>query len=232
MRRRIEAFATLVAVGAGAAALAASAHAARVVNGDFERGNLSGWDKVGFPQPTPPGRWLIFDEPFGGSPIRALPRGGPPVPEPPQGRFGAITDQNEVSSQFLSQVVKLKAGRKHRLSFRLAYANRNTGKPRARGVTAGFITPNDFDLDHDNQQFRMDVMRPGAQIRSTDGDDVLKRVYRTEAGDPNRRGWRKVTADLTRFAGQRVRLRFAVAVTEAQLHAGIDAVKIKTRRQG
>lgn len=46
---------------------------------------------------------------------------------------------------------------------------------------------------------------------------------------PGRLCYRAVKADLSDYAGDRVRLRFAVVVTEAVLNVGIDAVKIKTK---
>jgi hypothetical protein len=72
-------------------------------------------------------------------------------------------------------------------------------------------------------------MKPGAPIKSLKDKHVLDRVYRTDRGDANRRNYRTIKADLTDYAGDRVRLRFAVVVTEAVLNVGIDAVKIKTK---
>ena len=228
-RRLVSATLTLAALGLG---VATPADAASVTNGDFERGNLSGWEKRYFPdQEAPFGIWRAYTGPyFEAAPVRGP---APAVPAPPQGEFGAITEQEEVSSQILSQVVRLKADRRHKLRFKLAYSNQNDGamKPRRRGMS-GFITPRTLGLNVPNQQFRMDVMKAGAPIRSVDRDHVLKRVYRTDVGDPKKRGYRTISAGLTRFAGQSVRLRFAVAVTQAPLHAAIDAVKVKTRRLG
>ena len=99
----------------------------------------------------------------------------------------------------------------------------------------GFFTPNHFRFGkaaRSNQQFRMDVMRLGANIKSLKDKDVLEEVYVTERGDARRRVYRTVTANLTDLAGKTVRLRFAVVVTEAQLNVGVDAVKVKTKPQG
>ena len=218
---------TIVAAAAlaGLGVSAAGASAARVANGDFERGNLSGWQK----DFSEAGGWFIYDGPFG--PLRGP---TPEVPAPPQGDFGAITSQGNPSRMFLSQVVDLKPGKKHKLKFKLAYNNRNTGKARLRGpkVSPGFWTPRHFRFGkaaRPNQQFRMDVMKPGAPIKSLKSKHVLDRVYRTDRGDRNRRPYRAVKADLSDYAGDRVRLRFAVVVTEAVLNVGIDAVKIKTK---
>jgi len=219
---------TIVAAAAlaGLGISAAGASAARVANGDFERGNLSGWQK----DFSEAGGWFVYDGPFG--PLRGP---APLVPAPPQGEFGAISAQGEPSRMILSQVVDLQSGKKHKLKFKLAYDNRNTGAPRdrlRRGISSGFFTPKSFRFGmaaRPNQQFRMDVMKPGAPIKSLKNKHVLDRVYRTDRGDPNRRNFRTIKADLTDFAGDRVRLRFAVVVTEAELNVGIDAVKIKTK---
>ena len=218
---------TIVAAAAlaGLGVSAASASAARVANGDFERGNLSGWQKD-FSEGA---GWFIYDGPFG--PLRGP--APPRFPGPPQGEFGAITDQGNPSRMILSQVVDLQPGKKHKLKFKLAYNNTATGKPRLRrGGFAGFFTPKSLKFNkaaRPNQQFRMDVMKPGAPIKSLKNKHVLDRVYRTDRGDRNRRPYRAVKADLSDYAGDRVRLRFAVVVTEAVLNVGIDAVKIKTK---
>ncbi len=218
---------TIVAAAAlaGLGISAAGASAARVVNGDFERGNLSGWQK----DFAGPGGWFAYEGVF--TPLRGPVVGS--VPAPPQGEFGAISNQGMPSRMILSQVVDLKPGKKHKLKFKLAYNNTNTGGPRLRrGAFEGFFTPKSFKFGmaaRPNQQFRMDVMKPGAPIKSLKDKHVLDRVYRTDRGDPNRRNYRTIKADLTDYAGDKVRLRFAVAVTEAVLNVGIDAVKIKTK---
>ena len=225
-RRAARALATATGLAVMAAASVTPAQAARVANGDFERGNLSGWEKDYFPPNDPPiGVWHVYDEPFV-SPLRAA-RGAVLVPAPPQGEFGAITEQGEESVQILSQVVSLKPNRRHKLRFQLAYFNNNGGSGRGG---SGFITPDSLTLAQENQQFRMDVVKPDAGIRAM-GGAILDSVYRTRVGDRNRKGYGAVAANLTPYAGEQVRLRFAVAVTQAQLNVGIDAVKIKTRRQ-
>jgi hypothetical protein len=188
------------------------AGAAKVKNGGFEAGNLGGWQKTYYPSPADPaGAWNIYGEIMRGM-----------LPSPPQGDFAAITSQGDPSAQILSQVVKLRDNRRHKLSFQLAYINSNEA----------FHTPASLAVAGDNQQFRMDVMKAGAPIRSVKGKHVLERVYRTDEGDPNLRDYGRVTANLTPYAGEEVRLRFAVVVTESVLNAGIDAVKIRTKPAG
>jgi hypothetical protein len=228
----IAALCAAAALGFGATA----ASAAEVENGNFESDNLNGWQEDFFG----PGEWFTYEGPYFGlrSPrfAEVTARRGPvpSVPAPPQGQFGAISDQGSPSAMFMSQVVKLERRMKHKLRFKLAYSNQATGAPRGMGFQ-GFHTPKSFRFGkaaRPNQQFRMDVMKPGAAIRSLKKNAVLDRVYRTERGDPNRRGFRTITADLSEYAGDRVRLRFAVVVTEAPLHVGIDAVKIRSKDAG
>ena len=209
-----------------AALTAVAAIAAGVKNHGFESGHLNGWQKDRFPAAEPHGNWITYDGPFSQPKTRG---DAPSVPAPPEGDFGALTIQDNPSAVFLSQVVDLAPGKHHELSFKLAYFN-DYGPPRRLDPPPNFITPNTFRTAGkiQNQQFRMDVMKPGAKIKSLRSNQVLKRVYRTEEDDRNKRGFRKITANLTPFAGKEVRLRFAVAVTQNVLNVAIDDVKVET----
>ena len=209
-------------------ALAAGpASAANVKNHGFESGELNGWEKDFFHAGEDvTGAWFTYDGPF--TPVK--PRGGDPViAAPPEGEFGAVTDQINRSAMFISQVVDLAPGKHHELSFKLAY-DTDTTKMRRLDPEPPFVTPNSwrFTGKVENEQFRMDVMKPGARIKSLRRNQILKKVYRTDAGDPAHRGFRKITANLTPFAGKEVRLRFGVVVTERPLNVAIDDVKVKT----
>ncbi len=211
----IAALGAIVALALGTA----TANAATVENGNFETGDLEGWK-------------TDFFGAFEWAPYPLLRGDG--VPPPPQGQVGVLSDQGDPSAGFLSQVVKLERGMRHKLKFKLAYDNQNTGGPVPvrRGSFPGFRTPKHFRFgkdDRPNQQFRMDVMKPDAPIRSLKAEHVLEEVYITERGDPNHRNYRTISENLTEHAGDKVRLRFAVAVTEAQLNVGIDSVKIRSK---
>jgi len=119
-------------------------------------------------------------------------------------------------------VVKLRPRSRHRLRFQLAYQNAEPDKP-------NFVTPPTLGLGVPNQQVRVDVLKAGAPVRSVQRRHVLDRVFRTESGDPDVRAYRAVKANLTPFAGRKIRLRFAVVVNLAPIRVGIDAVKIKTK---
>jgi hypothetical protein len=219
MIRRGARTATLCALAALAIGTG-TANAATVENGNFETGDLEGWKTDSFGS----GGWGVY----------SVARLGPPIPVPPQGASAALSGQGDPSAAMLSQVVKLERGKRHKLKFKLAYDNENTGKPRLRGFFPGFRTPNHFRFSTaaPNQQFRMDVMKPNAPIKSLKSKHILERVYITERGDSNHRDYFTVKENLTQHAGERVRLRFAFAVTEAPLTVGVDAVKIRTRPAG
>jgi hypothetical protein len=213
---------------AGLGVIATTASAAKVKNGKFESDDLHGWDKDFFG----PGAWLTYEGEFEGGIKTRGPSPAEPLPAPPQGQFGAVSNQLNPSAAFLSQVVKLERGKTHKLKFKLAYVNRNFGKVMRGDFPPGFHTPRHFRFSKaasPNQQFRMDVMKPGAPIKSLKNKNVLKSVYITERGDPNRRNYRTISENLTKYAGDKVRLRFAVVVTEAPLNVGLDAIKIKSK---
>jgi hypothetical protein len=222
MKRTITALTALTALAA-ALALAATAQAAPVKNGNFERGNLRGWQKNLLPN-SECGYWGVYRGEWQppGIPVRGD-IGEPEIPRPPQGKWAAVAFQPSCpSAQILSQVVKLKKKQKHRLSFRLAYDN----------LDEDFFTPDTFALGPAaNQQVRVDVMKAKAPIRSFRPNHILKRVFRTNRGDRRVRSYRRVTANLNRFAGKKVKLRFAVAVNQNPIVVGLDAVKIKSKKK-
>lgn len=192
--------------------------AADFVNGDFESGSLSGWHVH---RVTEAGNWFAYkgtDAPIGShrKPPAAL------VQAPPQGSFAAVTDEANPDTLILYQDVSVGAAASH-LSL-LAYYN--SYKPIA------VPTPDTLSIDGEalggqpNQQFRIDVMRPEAPLESLDPADVLLTVFQTRSGAPVSMLPTRLTADLTPFAGQTVRLRIANAVHEEVFNAGVDAVSL------
>lgn len=206
------------------------AEAAQVLNGDFEIGTLRGWHVQGS---TGAGNWFSYsgtDAPIG----RRRPNPADPVQSPPQGTFAAVADQANPDTLVLYQDIALEAGLEHRLGL-LAYYD--SYKPIA------VPTPDTLSVDDEvlrlpngkfqkNQQFRIDVMRPEAPLESLDPVDILRPVFATKPGDPLRMRPRMLTANLSAFAGQTVRIRIVVAVREEVLNAGVDAVSITTSAPG
>jgi hypothetical protein len=203
----------LALLAASAALLAApgAARAAIVTNGDFETGNLSGWQA----DTTPGSLWTVYSG-------TVLPAFGTDwaVPAPPQGTRAAITAQGDESRQILYQDLALPPGGSvYQLSLITYYT-----------AYAAIFAPDNLDLIEPpgNEQFRIDVMRPGAAITSVAPSDVLLTVFRTLTGDPTAIPPTQKTADLSAFAGQTVRLRLAVAVTSDEMNAGADAIAVKS----
>ena len=206
------------------------AEAAKVLNGSFESGTLNGWQVR---HETGAGNWFAYagtDAPIGSK----RPNPADPVQRPPQGTFAAIADQANPDALTLYQDVALEAGRSHQLSL-LAYYD--SYKPIA--------LPNPDTLSvadealrlpngkfQQNQQFRIDVIKPEGPLESLDPADVLQTVFATKRGAPQHMAPTKMTADLSAFAGQTVRIRIATAVTEEVLNAGVDAVSIATSPPG
>jgi len=73
----------------------------------------------------------------------------------------------------------------------------------------------------------VDIMDVAAPVRSTAAKDVLATVFRTAAGDPDTIAPRTVSFDLSEWAGERVRLRFAQVDNSGPLRAGVDDVRLE-----
>jgi hypothetical protein len=197
--------------------------AANVVNGDFETGTLSGWQVH---RALEAGNWFAYS---GTSEPISKKRGDGPIQEPPQGRYAAIADEIDPDTLILSQDVALGAGLSHRLNL-LAYYRSY--------VPIAVPAPDTLSADSEtlggqaNQQYRIDVMKPTAPIESVDPADILLTVFRTQPGAPKVMGPTRLTADLSPFAGQTVRLRIAVAAHEEALIGGVDAVAVESAPPG
>jgi hypothetical protein len=197
--------AALVAVAIFAFFAPASAGAATVINGDFETGTLAGWQQF---NQTGAGEW------FAESREEAELEGFFP---PPSGNFAAADFQMGEDLSVLFQDVPLEPGFTHHLALTLYYES-------TREITVP--VPNTLSLDVDNQQLRVDVMRPSAPINSVNPSDILTTVFANNNGDLEAMPPTQLTADLSPFAGQTVRLRIANAVTLEPFHSGLDAVSI------
>jgi hypothetical protein len=228
-RRQIERV-VLAAIALLAVLPPAGAGAARVINGGFESGTLNGWQVQ---QEIGSGNWFAYTgtaAPIGSK----RPTPADPVQAPPQGAYAATTDEANPDSLILYQDVALEPGLEHRLSLLAFY---DTYRPVA------VPTPDTLSIDEEglllpngktqsNQQFRVDVVRPEAPLDSLDPADVLRTVFATRQGDPPRMTPRRLSADLTPFAGQTVRIRIANAVTDEVFNAGVDAVSINSAPPG
>jgi hypothetical protein len=82
-----------------------------------------------------------------------------------------------------------------------------------------------FDGLEANQQVRVDIMNPAAALDDV-GSGVLLNVFRTVAGDSLLIGPRTISADLTAFAGQTIRIRFVEVDNQLFQQFGVDAVDV------
>ncbi|MCA1705112.1 MAG: hypothetical protein LC808_18360, partial [Actinobacteria bacterium] len=195
-------------------ALASPAWAARVVNGDFETETLSGFTVVN--QPGGSGSWYAY------SSTNPPPEGcaAPSPPEaPPQGTFAATTAQSGPGSHVLYQNIALEPNARHTLSFTLYYK-----------LFAPFSTPATLDFTRvPNQQYRVDILKPSANPFSVTPANILARVFRTDPGEPTTLAPTRMTFDLSPYAGQTVRLRFAEVDNQNCFLASVDNIDVRTR---
>jgi hypothetical protein len=213
---------TVLVVAAVCAALLGpgSAVAATVVNGGFERGNLTGWHAqrlTGF------GDWYVYQGTKGPIPDQSDIN---PLPAPPEGRFAAVADELNPDTTILWQDVGLEPNRRHQLSltaFYETYERISVPSPDTLSVDEAAIGK------QINQQFRIDVMNPQAPLESLAPEDIFATVFETKEGDPKVMAPTRLSTGLNRFAGQTVRLRLAVAAGEEAFLAGVDAISISTR---
>jgi CubicO group peptidase (beta-lactamase class C family) len=180
---------------------------------DFESGALTGWRAVGGGS----GGWFVYTE---GSkapdPAQSDPNVPFDLPNPPQGKFAAVTDTNGPGTRILYRDVELDG--RLRLQLSVFYA----------GV-GGFSSPQSLAYDEPgvNEQFRIDLVAPSAPIDSVAHGDVLVSVFKTSAGDPDRREPSAVSVDLSRWAGRTVRLRLAATDNSGPLRAGVDDIRFE-----
>ena len=180
---------------------------------DFESGALTDWRSVGGGS----GGWFVYTN---GSkapdPSRSDPNVPFDLPNPPQGKFAAVTDTNGPGTRILYRDVKLDG--RFRLHLTVFYAG--VGEWRSPQSLA-------YDDAGANQQFRIDLVTPSAPIDSVAHRDVRVSIFATSADDPDRREPSTVSVDLSRWAGQTVRLRLAATDNNGPLRAGVDDIRFE-----
>jgi hypothetical protein len=212
--------ACVIAVACAALLAPASAGAATVVNGDFESG-LSGWQVQSRSSGENENNWFAYSG-------TESPLSGHSIPAPPIGSHAAVTDQSGPGSAILYQDVTLEPYWAHQLTMTLFY---NNWAPKISIPNPDTLnwTGNPSENEEEgqaNQQYRVDVMKPSASVDSVNPSDILATVFATKEGDANSMGPTQYSADLTPFAGQTVRLRFAMTDNEFFFNAGADNVSI------
>jgi hypothetical protein len=210
----------LVLSTAIAAIAAAVALAGGVRNGGFERG-LNGWETSDRGE----GQWESLDA-TGVEAVNSRLQG------PKAGERQALVSQGGPGSRLLLQDLQLKANRTLRLSFWIQVRN-NAGE---------FASPNTFDTEEllplsarggasvrDNQQLRIEVIKPSAPIRTVKRKQILATVLRTMPGDRPNSKWKRYSVNLSKYAGKKVTLRIAEVDNLGEFWVGVDAVKLKSK---
>jgi D-alanyl-D-alanine carboxypeptidase len=184
-----------------------------VVVDDFESGAIADWQAVG----SGSGGWFVYaDGHKPPDPAQSDPNVPFEVPDPPQGRFAAVTDMDGPGTRILYRDLRLDG----RFSLQLSVFYAGTG-PFSSPATLVHDTP------EANQQFRIDLLRRSAPIDSVAKGDVLVNVFRTSPGDPVRRQPTDVRVDVSAWAGQTVRLRLATTDNQGPLRVGVDNIRFQ-----
>ncbi len=182
----------------------------RLVMDDFESRELADWRTVS----GGAGGWFVYtDGQKAPDPAHSDPNVPFDLPNPPQGTHAAVTDMNGPGTRILYRDVTLDG--RLRLHMRVFYAGGDFSSPDTLA----------YDAPEANQQFRIDLVRRSAPIDSVAKGDVLVNVFQTSAGDPGRREPTPVSVDVSRWAGQTVRLRLAGVDNRGPLRAGVDDIR-------
>jgi D-alanyl-D-alanine carboxypeptidase len=213
-RRRAAAAAALAALlTLGSVLVGCEAQPSTIVVEDFESGAITGWQAVGGGS----GGWFVYaDGHKAPDPAQSDPNAPFDVPDPPQGRFAAVTDMNGPGTRILYRDLRLEG----RFSLQLSVFYAGAGPLSSPKTLA-------HDVPGANEQFRIDLVRPSAPIDSVAKGDVLVNVFRTSPADPARRPPTEVRADVSAWAGQTVRLRLATTDNQGPLRVGVDNIRFE-----
>jgi D-alanyl-D-alanine carboxypeptidase len=214
--RRSAVAALVVLVALSSVLVGCQARPRTIVMEDFESGAITNWQAVGGGS----GGWFVYSNGHKPpDPAQSDPNAPFEVPDPPQGRFAAVTDMNGPGTRILYRDLRLSG----RFTLQMSVFYAGTG-PFSSPATLAYDTPGA------NQQFRIDLVRPSAPIDSVAKGDVLVNVFRTSPGDPARRQPTEARMDVSAWAGQTVRLRLATTDNQGPLRVGVD--NIRFRRTG
>lgn len=223
MKRSLTLLLSTVAVLAlGAVAYATSS--SKIPNGNFEKGNLSGW-KTGDSAGDNP--WFVYT---------AAERGKGPVPDnipKPRGKYSAGVSQfNSPGVNYITRVLKVPAGATT-LKLNYFWNNYSGGNPaRApRSVRGGgsliWAFSGKWSIDSGPLQYlTLDLLEASAPPRTTSKSKILKTIFKPKAGvTPRVSGWRSGSVDVSRYQGEKIKLRYIVGVNVAPMPIGLDDLK-------
>jgi D-alanyl-D-alanine carboxypeptidase len=180
---------------------------------DFESGAIADWQAVG----SGAGGWFVYtDGQKAPDPAQSDPNVPFLVPDPPQGKYAAVTDMNGPGTRILYRDLRLDG--RFALHVTVFYAG-----------SAPFSSPTTLaqDAPEPNQQFRIDLVSRSAPIDSVAKDDVLVNVFHTSSDDEAARRPTELRVDVTRWTGQTVRLRLASTDNRGPLRVGVDDIRFE-----
>jgi hypothetical protein len=186
---------------------------------DFESGALTGWtiDRRGS------GSWFVYEngrqapDPRQSDPFQPF-----NMPNPPQGKFAAVSDTSGPSMRLMYRDLKLEGS--NQLEMLVFYRN---GPDGLSGYSNRFIAPKTLGIDGGpNQQFRIDLLSTSAAADSMSDNDILATIFATEPGAAPHRAPSPISFDLSRWSGQTVRLRIAAVDNQGPLRAGVDDIRL------
>jgi D-alanyl-D-alanine carboxypeptidase len=180
---------------------------------DFESGAMTGWQAVGGGS----GGWFVYSDGHKApDPAQSDPNVPFDVPDPPQGRFAAVTDMNGPGTRILYRDLRLDG----RFTLQMTVFYENTGPFSSPATLA-------HDAPEANQQFRIDLVDPSAPIDSVAKGDVLVNLFHTSPGDAAFRQPTDVSVNVSAWAGRTVRLRLAGTDNQGPLRAGVDNIRFE-----
>jgi len=188
-------------------------------NLNFERGDFTGWRTLAFES----GAWHVYSH--GSSPPNPLdsnPHVVFDVPPPPQGEYAAITDMRFQGARILHRKLHVEGASTLRMTLFYESAGGAFSSPASLDYYSG--AP--------NKQFRVELLDPDVPVTSMKAEDRLATIFRTAPGDPPVLAPRAVTFDLSPWAGQIVRLRFAQVDNRGPLRAGVDDIRVEAIGRG
>lgn len=186
-----------------------------LINGDFATGDFTGWQVE---QQNEDGTWYIYQGST--TPSSDYTFYSPPTP------YAATADEENPSSMVLYQDIVLPSHSKNILSYQFAYKYPLTPSGIREFVQASSLNS---DFPPKNQQLRIDLMKVNSDPFSVDPQDILQTFFTTPTGfEPFEQGYVFVEFDISQFAGQHVRIRFACADNQFILNLGIANVSIQS----
>jgi D-alanyl-D-alanine carboxypeptidase len=190
-----------------------------IVVDDFESGSLTGWSL----ERRGSGGWFVYSNGRQApDPAQSDPNAPFNVPNPPQGKFAAVTDMNGPGTRIMYRDLKLDG--RYALHMTVFHIN---GVDGLSGYSGTFASPKTLSIEGaPNQQFRIDLLDPSAPIDSVADADIRATVFQTTPGDRARTRPTAITFDLSRWDGQTVRLRFACVDNQGPMRAGVDDIQL------